>query len=237
MFTTVSHHWYHDPLLIWPEYWWPRRYILFHPTRDRKLTRKKLCPWAGSWSHSSRCSLHWAWQRLCLRSRLQEVHTTGQLCLRRRSTLRLHLGLLDGKYFLYLNHSLSHKSRFNLLGQVAVTTGISFGLAQLISTTATVKSSYTPTPGKTIGIYAAVLISHGAVNTFGVHVLRYLNNTSILLHSVGVTSIAIAVLAKAPTHQSAKFVFSTFYDGTSHSSCWMEVSQLPRHTLLAVVLS
>jgi amino acid transporter len=104
--------------------------------------------------------------------------------------------------------------RFNFLGQVAVTTGISFGLANLISTTATVKSAYVPTAAKTIGIYAAVLISHGAVNTFGVHILRYLNNTSIALHSLGVTSIAIAVLAKAPTHQSAKFVFATFYDGT-----------------------
>lgn len=103
---------------------------------------------------------------------------------------------------------------FNFLGQVAVTTGISFGLAGLISTTATVKSAYTPTAAKTIGIYAAVLISHGVVNTFGVHILRYLNNTSIALHSLGVTSIAIAVLAKAPTHQSAKFVFATFYDGT-----------------------
>ncbi|KAK0103846.1 hypothetical protein ONS96_004955 [Cadophora gregata f. sp. sojae] len=103
---------------------------------------------------------------------------------------------------------------FNLLGQVAVTTGISFGCAGLISTTATVKSSYTPTAAKTIGIYAAVLISHGVVNTFGVHVLKYLNNVSIALHSAGVTAIAIAVLAKAPTHQSAKFVFATFYDGT-----------------------
>ena len=104
--------------------------------------------------------------------------------------------------------------RFNFLGQVAVTTGISFGLAGLISTTATVKSSYVPSAPRTIGIYAAILISHGVVNTFGVHVLRYLNNTSIALHSLGVASLAIAVLAKAPTHQSAKFVFATFYDGT-----------------------
>ncbi|RFU33719.1 hypothetical protein B7463_g2604, partial [Scytalidium lignicola] len=74
---------------------------------------------------------------------------------------------------------------FNFLGQVAVTTGISFGCAGLISTLATVKSSYEPTAGKTI-----------------------------VLHSLGVTSIAIAVLAKAPTHQSAKFVFATFNDGT-----------------------
>ncbi|KAF3760458.1 amino acid transporter [Cryphonectria parasitica EP155] len=104
---------------------------------------------------------------------------------------------------------------FNLLGQVAVTTGISFGLAGLIATAAKVKNpDFEGTAAQTIGIYAAVLISHGLVNTFGVHILRYLNNISIFLHSAGVTAIAIAVLAKAPTHQSAKFVFSTFYDGT-----------------------
>ena len=104
--------------------------------------------------------------------------------------------------------------RFNLLGQVAVTTGISFGLAGLISTTATLNSSYSPTAGKTIGIYAAILVSHAILNSFGVHLLRFLNNSSIALHSLGVGALAIAVLAKAPTHQSAKFVFATFYDGT-----------------------
>ncbi|KAI1747809.1 amino acid/polyamine transporter I [Xylaria castorea] len=104
---------------------------------------------------------------------------------------------------------------FNLLGQVAVTTGISFGLAGLIATVAAVKSpDYEPTPAKTIGIYAAVLVSHGLVNTFGVRVLKYLNNVSIILHSAGVTALAIAVLAKAPTHQPASFVFGYLNDGT-----------------------
>ncbi|KAI1501330.1 amino acid/polyamine transporter I [Biscogniauxia marginata] len=104
---------------------------------------------------------------------------------------------------------------FNLLGQVAVTTGISFGLANLIATAATVKNlDYEPTPGKTIGIYAAVLVSHGLVNSFGVSVLRYLNNTSIVLHSLGVTALCVALLAKAPTHQPASFVFGYFNDGT-----------------------
>ncbi|MCJ1391527.1 hypothetical protein MMC18_004391 [Xylographa bjoerkii] len=113
---------------------------------------------------------------------------------------------------------------FNLLGQVAVTTGISFGLAGLISTTATINTAYAPTAGKTIGIYAAILISHGMVNSFGVHILRYLNDTSIILHSVGVGSLAIAVLAKAPTHQNASFVFSTFYDGTGDPGWSMRAS-------------
>ena len=103
---------------------------------------------------------------------------------------------------------------FNLLGQVAVTTGITFGCAGLISTTATVGTTYSPTAGKTIGIYAALLISHALVNSLCVPFLRYLNNTSVILHSVGTTCFAIAILAKAPTHQSAKAVFATFYDGT-----------------------
>lgn len=88
-------------------------------------------------------------------------------------------------------------------------------MANLIATALTVKNpAYEPSPGKTIGIYAAILVSHGIVNSFGVRILKYLNNVSIFLHSAGVTSLCIAVLAKAPSHQSASFVFSTFNDGT-----------------------
>ena len=66
-------------------------------------------------------------------------------------------------------------------------------------------------------------MSHGLVNTFGVRILRYLNNSSIILHSLGVTALIIAVLAKAPTHQSATFVFATFNDGTgTDSPGWSE---------------
>ncbi|KAL9096295.1 MAG: hypothetical protein Q9165_001292 [Trypethelium subeluteriae] len=103
---------------------------------------------------------------------------------------------------------------FNFVGQFAVTTGISFGLAGLISTTATVKNAYTPTAGRTLGIYIAILVSHGLLNSFGVHLLKYFNNSSILLHSLGVGSFAIAVVAAAPKHQSAHAVFQHFNDGT-----------------------
>ncbi|KAN0073254.1 Amino acid/polyamine transporter I [Elaphomyces granulatus] len=106
---------------------------------------------------------------------------------------------------------------FNFVGQFAVTTGISFGCAGLITTAATIKTSFQATAAQTLGIYAAILVSHGLVNTFGVHVLRYLNNTSIILHSLGVGCLAIAVVAKAPTHRSASEVFQHFYDGTGSS--------------------
>lgn len=105
-------------------------------------------------------------------------------------------------------------SRFNLLGQIAVTTGIDFGLANLISTTAEVSNGYKPSSGRTLGILAVVLTSHVAINLFSVRTLRYMIYTSIVMNTIGVSCLAISVLAKAPTHQSANFVFSTFYDGT-----------------------
>ncbi|KAL8669350.1 MAG: hypothetical protein Q9168_006055 [Polycauliona sp. 1 TL-2023] len=125
---------------------------------------------------------------------------------------------------------------FNLLGQVAVTTGITFGLANLISTTATIGTSYEATAGKTLGIYAAVLFSHGVINSFGVRALRYLNNTSIILHSVGISCFCIAVLAKAPTHQSAKFVFSKFNDATGGDGPGWSVRASPAYVAAIGVL-
>ncbi|TFK61724.1 APC amino acid permease [Pluteus cervinus] len=103
---------------------------------------------------------------------------------------------------------------FNLLGQVAVTTGISFACATFISTLCTLKTDFEPSPKTTIGIYAAVLFTQGLTNTFGVRLLHHLNNISVWWHAVGTTSLIIAILAKAPSHQSAEFVFQTFLDGT-----------------------
>lgn len=103
---------------------------------------------------------------------------------------------------------------FNLLGQVAVTTGISFACANFVSTAATIGTNYKPNSHKTIGIYAAILIAQGTINTFGVRILKYLNNVSVWWHALGTTSLAIAILTAAPKHQSSKFVFQTFIDGT-----------------------
>jgi amino acid transporter len=61
---------------------------------------------------------------------------------------------------------------------------------------------------------ALLIICAGLINTFGVHLLRYLNNVSIGWHAIGTTAVVIAILAAAPTHQNAKFVFQTFIDNT-----------------------
>jgi len=97
---------------------------------------------------------------------------------------------------------------------VAVTTAIDFSLANLISTTAEVSNGYRPSAGNTLGILAVILVSHCAINLLSVRTLRYMIYTSIVLQSLGISCLAIAVLAKAPTLQSAHSVFATFYDGT-----------------------
>jgi hypothetical protein len=119
---------------------------------------------------------------------------------------------------------------------VAVTTGISFGCANLIATLATVKGGFESSPGKIIGIYAGILFSHGLVNTFGVGFLRYLNNTSVVLHSLGVTAFAIAVVAAAPTHQSARFVFATFNDGTGEDAPGWSQRASPAYVAICGIL-
>lgn len=44
--------------------------------------------------------------------------------------------------------------------------------------------------------------------------LHYLNNISVWWHAVGTFSLVVAILAKAPTHQSGSFVFRQFIDNT-----------------------
>jgi hypothetical protein len=55
---------------------------------------------------------------------------------------------------------------------------------------------------------------HLLINTFGVGLLRLFNHSSIILHSLGVGSLAIALVVKAKFYQSSQFVFFKFYDGT-----------------------
>ena len=57
-------------------------------------------------------------------------------------------------------------------------------------------------------------VNVGTINTFGVRILKHLNTVSVWWHAIGTTSLVIAILASAPKHQSGKFVFRTFIDGT-----------------------
>lgn len=54
-----------------------------------------------------------------------------------------------------------------------------------------------------LGIYAAILVCHGLLNTFGVNWLSFLNTVSVAWHVVGTVVLVILLPAVAPTHQPA----------------------------------
>lgn len=105
---------------------------------------------------------------------------------------------------------------FNLLGQVAVTAGIDFTFASFLSTIITLGTGgangggWVPTQAQLLGIYAGTLAVHACLNTFANRLLALLNGVSVVWHVVGTFVFIIALLAVAPSHQSAKFVFTHF---------------------------
>ncbi|KAL9031750.1 MAG: hypothetical protein Q9196_000227 [Gyalolechia fulgens] len=125
---------------------------------------------------------------------------------------------------------------FNLIGQIAVTTGIDFGLANLISTTASVTNGYHATAVKTLGIVAIILVSHVVVNLFSIHRLRYMIYTSIFLNTAGIICVIAAVLAQTQTFQPAAFTFGKFFDGTGVDGPGWSVRASPAYVAACGVL-
>jgi amino acid transporter len=98
---------------------------------------------------------------------------------------------------------------FNLIGQVAVTAGIDYGLAVSIDVVlnawfpslpaklATVAAIDPSTQWFTLGIYAIVLAAHAFLNIHSVKIVAFLNDVSVWWHIIGVALIAAAVVVAA----------------------------------------
>jgi amino acid permease (GABA permease) len=103
---------------------------------------------------------------------------------------------------------------FNLLGQVAVTAGIDFGLALFADALLNALWLYPTTPIWIVLIYAVVLFLHGLLNTFGVGLVALLNDISVWWHLIGVAVIFVVLFFVPAHHQSASFVFTHFVNNT-----------------------
>jgi amino acid permease (GABA permease) len=104
---------------------------------------------------------------------------------------------------------------FNLLGQVAVTAGIDFGLAFFINAFLNIAFGVPTDPPYTIAIYGVVLFLHGLLNTFGIRLVALLNDVSVWWHVVGVSIIVIAMFILSPHHTDLGTVFTSFVNKTS----------------------
>jgi amino acid permease (GABA permease) len=107
---------------------------------------------------------------------------------------------------------------FNLLGQVAVTAGIDFGLAFFINAFLNIAFKIPTDPPYTIAIYGVVLFLHGLLNTFGIRLVALLNDVSVWWHVVGVSIIVVAMFILAPNHTDLGTVFTSFVNKTSVDS-------------------
>jgi amino acid permease (GABA permease) len=104
---------------------------------------------------------------------------------------------------------------FNLLGQVAVTASIDFGMATFLGFFLNLTTGFRGTPRSLFLLYAIVLVLHGILNTLGVNVIAKLNNISVWWHLTGVVVIvgALFILPDAHKHQTLSTVFTKYYNG------------------------
>ena len=90
---------------------------------------------------------------------------------------------------------------FNLIGQIGVIASVDYALSIFIGYFIRMfNDSFDLTSGNIFGIYLAVLVVHGLLNTFRVDLVRILGDISVWWHVVGVAIIA-GVLFIAPSNK------------------------------------
>lgn len=104
---------------------------------------------------------------------------------------------------------------FNLIGQIAVTAGVDYGLAMFVDALLNQYIPAIPADGKagsivTLVIYALILISQAYINSKGINLVSSLNNISAWLHIGGVILIVGALMFFAPHHENPlNFMYHT----------------------------
>jgi len=101
---------------------------------------------------------------------------------------------------------------FNIAGQLAALAGIDYGCALFL----TPLLGLSMTTGTLLTVYAAILLSHGLINHYGIRLVARLNDLSVTVHVVGVIVIVGALLLFAPK-QPVSFFFAPI---TSNAEGW-----------------
>ncbi|GAA5827476.1 hypothetical protein JCM11251_003828 [Rhodosporidiobolus azoricus] len=108
----------------------------------------------------------------------------------------------------------------NLLGQVAGVASTEFGLAQMILAAATISTNgeYVATAGHTFGVYAALLIIHGFLNSFGTKIISRITQIFVFVNLGALFAIVIALGVTCKDKHTASYVFTETTDGTGWGS-------------------
>src|SRR5688500_4596518 len=92
---------------------------------------------------------------------------------------------------------------FNLVGQIAVTAAIGYGLAIFATSLLNLLFDYPNTTGYIFLTYSIVMAIAVLVNTFAVQITAGLNTISACWHMAGAAFVALVLIAVPDNHQSA----------------------------------
>ena len=96
---------------------------------------------------------------------------------------------------------------FNLVGQIAVTAAIGYGLAIFLTTLLNFWFDYPNTKEWTLLVYGIVMLIAVVINLFKVWITALLNTVSAYWHMVGVAFIVLVLIIVPDHHQSFGYVF------------------------------
>ena len=106
---------------------------------------------------------------------------------------------------------------FNFLGEIAVTAAIDFGCATTWMAFANLVWGVEVTPQTVFLVFVVIILSHAALNTFGVNLVSLLSSISAWWHVVGVLIIVGALWILPTKHQSVAWTLTGFHNETGWS--------------------
>ena len=119
---------------------------------------------------------------------------------------------------------------FNLIGQIAVTAAIGYGLAIFATSLLNLLTNggYNNTPNWIFVTYSVVMAGAILINWFGVSITAALNTISAWWHMAGVAFIVAVLMIVPDSHQSIGYVFSETINNSGFGTRCFETF---RHTL------
>jgi len=106
---------------------------------------------------------------------------------------------------------------FNLIGQIAVTAAIGYGLAIFATSLLNLLFDYPNTTGYIFLTYSIVMAIALLVNMFAVNITAALNTISAWWHMAGVAFIVLVLVIVPDNHQSAGYVFGETINNSGFS--------------------
>src|SRR6187551_3066689 len=106
---------------------------------------------------------------------------------------------------------------FNLVGQIAVTAAIGYGLAIFSTSLINLWFDYPNTKEWTLLTYSVVMLIAVVLNMFKVSITAMLNTISAYWHMVGVLFIVLVLIIVPDNHQSVSYVFTETINNSGFS--------------------